>query len=111
MVAKSSQQKHLSKASIRKRPAFSPKPAELLSLAELQQQRAALGSLKERRVSERTLSLYNKALSWFFAFLHRYSLSIPADEPTFDDLLADAIDVAWASGFSRTFAGHILSLA
>ena len=71
--------------------------------------RAKLGPLRHRRVSSRTMECYHQALVWLFGFFAAMNLVIPDDEVTFDEMVGDAIDVAWSTGEARALVGHFLS--
>ena len=82
---------------------------DVASKASRAEARAKLGALSGLKVKPQTLRAYDAALKWFFAWLPRSGLSVPAATANFDEVVAEAIGEAWAEGEARALVGNLLS--
>jgi hypothetical protein len=85
-------------------PSHRVRPSTRASVAKLVAKRKVIGPLVQRRVAPNTLLYYDRAVAWFFTYLQCLGHTVPKDEASFDELVAEAIEEAWGSGegsFSR----------
>ena len=71
--------------------------------------RQKLGTLRSKLVRPQTLRVYNASLRWFFMLLREAHIEFATALPDLDDLVCDAIELAWSSGLGRNLCGNLLS--
>ena len=72
------------------------------------QSRSALGSLRDRQVSQATLVRYRRAVAQFFDWLEALSVPIPDTTVGFDSLLASYAESLWQEGEPKALLASTL---
>jgi integrase len=74
------------------------------TVQERQLERRALGSLRDRQLSQKTLKRYRLHVKQFFRWMAAEGYDVPGDTVAFDNMLAHYAEVLWQEGESR---GHL----
>ena len=90
---------------------MSPPPGVLSRPTKLERQRdrAPLGKLSKRLISDRARGRYKAACIWFFNMIAAFGWEVPNTRIEFDIQVCKIIDAAWEEGESRSLIGDLLS--
>lgn len=75
----------------------------------LARQRAKVGPLAEKQVSNSTQAKYTFAVVWFFRWVAIHQVTMPREPWQIDQLVCQAVETLWQEGESRGMCGNLLS--
>ena len=71
--------------------------------------RSTIGPLRDKVVSPKQVTVYERAMSVFFAWLAAMQFALPLEVFDLDMLLVEFVENEWSEGGTRSLIGNLLS--